>query len=131
MAPLPDVYCWIKLIGQSSGKVIPSGSTVGLNPGPDSVIVRYVVANDSNKPTGNITVVGSLKKNGGSLPKPVPVTTIQLQPKQLWRHEHTVKVGDVGMYEAHLLGEVGNVLNEEDEKNNVAKASFQIIKPPA
>ena len=129
MADFPDIYCWIKLIDQPNGKVLSSGTVVDLY-GAGSVTIRYVVANDSNKPTGDFLVVGELRKDGTKLPNPLPPTTIQLQPKQLWKHEHAVNKNEPGDYEASLLGGVGGFVAEEDERNNKAFAKFSIFKPP-
>ncbi|HYG82254.1 MAG TPA: hypothetical protein VD861_17770 [Pyrinomonadaceae bacterium] len=132
MAQLPDVQCWIKLIEQPTGKVVPSGTEV--KPSSDgSITIRYVVANDSNKATGNFMVIGTLRRNDENLPSPVPPTTIQLQPKQLWTHEHTVNKSDLGKYSASLLGDItfppGAGVKEEDESNNLAKAKFSLTFP--
>lgn len=132
MAQFPDVYCWIKLIDQPNGKVVSNGALV-LVPPTGSVIIRYVVANDSNKPTGDFMISGILKKNGQSLPMPVPLTRINLQPKTLWKHEHTVNKNDEGNYKAVLQGDVKIMVSgieEEDEKNNVAEATFGILQQP-
>jgi hypothetical protein len=56
MAQLPDVFCWIKLIDDVNGKVLTDAATIG---SPGKVVVRYVVANDSNKTAGPLTGVGS------------------------------------------------------------------------
>ena len=129
MEQLPDVQCWIKLIEQPTGQAIPSGTQVkGLVGG--SVTVRYVVANDSNKATGNFTIVGALKRDGEKLPNPVPAKTIQLQPKEMWTHEHTVNKTEIGDYSATLLGDVSDsVKPEETTKNNSASAKFSIFFP--
>ena len=137
MAQLPDVYCWIKLIDQPTGKVIPNGAVVDTSP-TGSITIRYVVANDSNKPTGNFAILETLKKDGKNLPLPVPSTVIELQPKGLWKHEHTVNKNAPGKYEASMWGDLGLGLKkaggfvvEEDEKNNIAKAIFTIkLAPP-
>jgi hypothetical protein len=61
MAQLPDVFCWIKLIDDVNGKVLTDAATIG---SPGKVVVRYVVANDSNKTAGPLTGVGSLYRDG-------------------------------------------------------------------
>lgn len=56
MPEFPDTYAWIKLIDQSKGKVVFSGSILNH---PSSVTARYVVANDSNQPAGRNSCNGS------------------------------------------------------------------------
>ena len=133
MAQLPDVYCWIKLIDQPTGKVIPNGMVVDPSP-TGSITIRYVVANDSNKPTGNFAILETLKKDGKNLPLPIPWTVIELQPKVLWKHEYTVNKNAPGKYEASMWGDLGlkagGFVVEEDEKNNIAKAIFAIKATP-
>ena len=58
MPEFPDTSAWIKLIDQSNGKAIPSGSILVH---PSNVTIRYVVANDSNKPVGEIAVMGATR----------------------------------------------------------------------
>jgi hypothetical protein len=124
------VICVKRQRGHQSGRVISSGTELTQS-FPGGVTIRYVVANDSNKPTGKFTVVGSLHKNGQKLPHPVPPTTIQLQPKELWKHEHAVSHQDsFATYVARLLADVGDFVNEEDEKNNKAEAEFKFSVVP-
>ena len=61
MAPLPDVYCWIKAMDASNGKVLPEGGEIHY---PRKTMVRYVVANDTDKPVGPLLVVGTLFRKG-------------------------------------------------------------------
>jgi hypothetical protein len=75
---LPDINCWIKAIDQGNGKNLADGADVA---GPVSVTVRYSVTNDSHKPAGPLTVVGSLFRNNvqltpGGQPNVVPAQTI-------------------------------------------------------
>ena len=135
MEQFADVQCWIKLIEQPSGKAIPSGTSVKGFPN-GGVTIRYVVANDSNKATGDFYIIGTLKKEGESLPHPVPATKIQLQPKEMWKHEHTVDKTEIGDYSASLSGDVfgfvaggGGFVKEENENNNKANAKFSILFP--
>lgn len=127
---LPDIYAWIKLLHELSGKAFPSGTNVDSENG--NTIVRYVLANDGDKPTGDFFVVASLKKDGVALPPPVPAQLIQLQPKQIWKHEHVVKppLGGTAKYEARLSSDVVQDVDEEDETNNIAKANFTFLDIP-
>jgi hypothetical protein len=126
MPDLPDVFCWIKFINQTTGKEVPSGSLIDQFTST-GVTVRYVVANDSNKPTGQFVVVGSLQKDGVKLSNPVPAAWIQLQPKEIWKHEHPISF-DNATYVAKILGDVGNFHTEETENNNMAEAWFGFHK---
>ena len=134
MAQFPDVYCWVKLIEQPTGKVVPAG-TKFIDPvaGNGSITIRYVVANDSNQATGDIMISGILKKDGLPLPMPVPLQTINLASKAVWTHEHTINKSNLGSYLAVLQGDVkfyGSGLEEEDEKNNRAQADFGFYLGP-
>jgi hypothetical protein len=60
MPEFPDTQAWIKLIDQSNGKAVSSGSTLNH---PSSITIRYVVANDSNQPAGEIAVMGVLYRD--------------------------------------------------------------------
>jgi len=72
MPEFPDTHAWIKLIDKSKGKVVPSGSTLSH---PSSITIRYVVANDSNQPVGEIAVMGVLyKDNVKVVPSPLLIT---------------------------------------------------------
>jgi hypothetical protein len=131
MAEFPDVYCWIKLIDKASGKAYPSGTQFS---GKADVIVRYVVANDSHKPAGPFYVVGALRKNGvkiqpGGQPNVVPAQQITVPPNQIWKQEYEVVDDPSGAdtYEATMLGDIGNFVAEEDEKNNKATANFTVM----
>lgn len=134
MAQMPDVSCWIKVIEDSTGKVLPEGGEI-LPPG--KAIVRYVVANDSNKPAGPLTVVGSLYRNGVKVkpngqPNVVPAQQITVQPNQIWKKEYAVSESSGYVhYVAKIFGDVGDFVNEEDEANNQAQRSCSFFKPPA
>jgi len=134
MADFPDVYCWIKLVEKSTGKAVPTGTQFW---GSADVIVRYVVANDSHEAAGPFWVVGSLFKNGVEVRpagKPVvPSQVITLQPNQVWKAEYQVKDSATlsDTFEVSMQGDVGNwVKDEEDEKNNKAKAKFIVAANP-
>ncbi|MGA9317159.1 MAG: hypothetical protein WBV84_03795, partial [Nitrososphaeraceae archaeon] len=76
MPEFPDTSACIKLIYQSNGKAIPSASTLNH---PSNVTIRYVVANDSNQPVGEIAVMGVLYKDDVKVvPSPLPITWIKL-----------------------------------------------------
>jgi hypothetical protein len=131
MPTFPDVYCWIKLIDKNTGKVVEDGHTFW---GGADVVLRYVVANDSHKTAGPLTVVGTLRKNGvkvqpGGKPNVVPAQQITLQPNQIWKAEYEEIDSSPGddTFEASMLGDVGNFVNEEDEKNNQATAKFSVM----
>ncbi|MGH9977094.1 MAG: hypothetical protein ACRD8Z_14845 [Nitrososphaeraceae archaeon] len=123
MPEFPDSYAWIKLIDKSKGKAVPSGSTLSH---PSNITVRYVVANDSNQPVGEIAVMGVLyKDNVKVVPSPVPITWIKLQANQLWKNEYTVtSSGEANEFRATLFGGVGSSITEEDEKNNIFNTKF-------
>jgi hypothetical protein len=123
MPEFPDTSAWIKLIDQSNGKAVPSGSTLNH---PSNVTIRYVVANDSNQPVGEIAVMGVLYKDDVKVvPSPLPITWIKLQANQLWKHEYTVtSTGDANEFRATLFGGVGSSITEEDEKNNIFNTKF-------
>ena len=136
MAQLPDVYCWIKAIDDSNGKVLPEG---GETHWPRKTIVRYVVANDSNEPIGPMIVVGSLFRNGvrvqpGGQPNVIPAQQITVQPNQIWKKEYTVSESSSSGffdYVAKLSGDVGfGAVDEEDESNNQAQRSFTYHTTP-
>ena len=113
MPEFPDTSAWIKLIDQSNGKAIPSGSILVH---PSNVTIRYVVANDSNKSVGEIAVMGVLYKDDVKVvPSPLPITWIKLEGNQLWKHEYTVtSTGDSNEFRATLFGGVGSSITEED-----------------
>ena len=134
MAEFPDVYCWIKLVNKPTGKAVPSGTQFS---DQADVIVRYVVANDSHKPAGPFWVVGALRKNGtkiqpGGQPNVVPAQQITVQPNQVWKAEYEVTdaAGGLDTFDATMLGDIGNFINEEDEKNNKATAKFKFAASP-
>jgi hypothetical protein len=126
MPEFPDTYAWIKLIDKSKGKALSSGSTLSH---PSNIIIRYVVANDSNQPVGEIAVMGVLyKDNVKVMPSPLPITWITLQANQLWKHEYTVNsTGEANEFRATLFGGVGSPITEEDEKNNIFNTKFSFL----
>jgi hypothetical protein len=136
MAEFPDVYAWIKLVDKSTGKAFASGRTFQ---GGADVTVRYVLANDSHKPAGPLTVVGVLRKNGKKIqpagkPNVVPAQQVTLQPNTVWKAEYEVDDNagkGLDTFEASMLADVGNFVNEEDESNNKANANFTVQGLPA
>jgi hypothetical protein len=130
MADFPDLYCWIKLIDKSTGKLYPEGWFVN----SDAVIVRYVVANDSHQSAESLWVIGTLSKNGSLVRPPgkrnvVPEQQITVKPGRIWKAEYEVNadwgVGvPLNIFKAALLVDIVNTINEEDENNNQANASF-------
>lgn len=123
MPELPDTYSWIKLIDKSKGKAVPSGSTLSH---PSNITIRYVVANDSNQPVGEIAVMGVLYKDNVKVtPSPLPITWITLEANQLWKHEYNVNsTGEANEFRATLFGGVGSSITEEDERNNIFNTKF-------
>jgi hypothetical protein len=123
MPELPDTYAWIKLIDKSKGKAVPSGSTLSH---PSNITIRYVVANDSNQPVGEIAVMGVLYKDNVKVtPSPLPITWITLEASQLWKHEYNVNsTGEANEFRATLFGGVGSSITEEDERNNIFNTKF-------
>jgi hypothetical protein len=123
MPELPDTYAWIKLVDKSKGKAVPSGSTLSH---PSNITIRYVVANDSNQPVGEIAVMGVLYKDNVKVtPSPLPITWITLEANQLWKHEYNVdSTGEANEFRATLFGGVGSSITEEDERNNIFNTKF-------
>lgn len=123
MPELPDTYSWIKLIDKSKGKAVPSGSTLSH---PSNITIRYVVANDSNQPVGEIAVMGVLYKDNVKVtPSPLPITWITLEANQLWKHEYNLNsTGEANEFRATLFGGVGSSITEEDERNNIFNTKF-------
>ena len=120
MQEFPDTSELIKLIDQSNGKAIPSGSVLVH---PSNVTIRYVVANDSNKPVGEIAVMGVLYKDDVKFPSPLPITWINLRNR--FKYIYTVtSTGDSNEFRATLFGGVGSSITEEDEKNNIFNTKF-------
>ena len=75
MSEFPDTYAWIKLIDQDKGKAVPSGSILCH---PSSVTIRFVVANNSNQPAGEIAVMGVIYKDDVKVvPHSLPITWIK------------------------------------------------------
>ena len=134
MSQLPDVHCWIKVIDGATGRMVGNGKDLGV---PGSAVVRYVVANDSDRTVGPMWVVGSLYRDGVRV-RPegrknvVAAQQITLQPREVWKHEHTVSEGTTtrGLvsYSARILGDGGAVLNEQDETNNRAQQAFGFLR---
>jgi hypothetical protein len=125
MAQLPDVFCWIKVIDKSDGKVVPNGGWVGA---PGQAVVRYVVANDSDKVAGPLTIWGELFRNRVKIPNVLAPQQITLQPNEIWKKEVPVaEAGGFAAYLAKLRGDVDNVINEESEANNLAQRNFDIV----
>lgn len=129
MAQLSDVYSYIKLIVPATGRVILNGSSVDPRSYP-SVVVRYVVVNDSNTPTGDFIVTCALKKDGVKLENPVSSAKLTLQPKQAVTFEHTVSTSGLvnSQFDASMLADIFNLNAEESETNNKAAAMFTVIK---
>ena len=132
MTALPDIFCYVKALDQTNGKAIPDG---GLATNDASVVVRYVMANDSDLPMGPFTVTGSLWQDGVKInPNPIPALHLTLQPNELLKREFSIpdtSSTHSHSYVAKILGDIGNFVNEEDEKNNLAKLSFTVPTPPA
>lgn len=132
MTQLPDVFCWIKVVDDATGKELLDGMSE-----PDrKLTVRYSVANDSHKAAGPLSVVGSLRRNGVKITIPgsanvVPLQNITVQPGQVWTKEFPVSESGNATYAAALIADVGNMsANEENETNNVAKSTFLVQAVP-
>src|SRR4051794_31100207 len=112
MSQLPDVSCLIKVINNSDGKTLQNGGTIFGQPG--EATVRYVVINDSDKPAGPLTIVGSLFRNEvrvqpSGQPNVVPAQQVTLQPKQMWKQEFPIsEFNSSPSYRASMLVDVGN-----------------------
>ena len=125
MVQLPDLSCWIKVINTSDGKVVATGGWIGL---PGRALVRYVVANDSDKTAGPLTIWGTLRRNNVQIPNVLPPQQITLQPNQIWKKEFPVaESGGTTTYLAKLHGDVENAVAEESETNNLAQRTFDIV----
>ena len=125
MVQLPDVFCWIKVIDSSTGKIVADNGTIGP---PGNGMVRYVVANDSDKPAGPLTIWGRLFKDNVALPNVLPAQQITLQPNQIWKKEVAVSSsGGYHNYRATLSGDLDKAVNEESEANNLAQTKFMIV----
>ena len=76
-----------------------------------SVTIRFVVANNSNQPAGEIAVMGVLYKDDVKVvPSPLPITWIKLQMNQLWKYEYTVtRTKEASEFRATLFGGVGQL----------------------
>ncbi len=130
MAQLPDVYGWIKVISNTTGKAQPNPVSLDA---PATVIVRYSFANDSHKAAGPLWVVGKLYRDGVKLTpngqsNVVPSQQVTVQPGQVWSKEYSVSESDNANYKASLSADVANLVDEEDEKNNFATAEFSFLK---
>ena len=124
MSFLPDINCYVKAIQLSTSKVIPNGSSKSLY-FKDGVIFRYVVANDSDRAAGPLTISCALTNDGQNVPLnliPIPTT---IKPKTVWTFDHTVGAAS-GKYVASIVGDVGNKVDEEDESNNSYKLTINI-----
>jgi hypothetical protein len=132
MTQLPDVSCTIKVLENADGARTPDGGAIFSG----YATVRYVIVNDSNKTAGPITIVGSLFKDGvrvqpNGQPNVVPAQQITLSPNQVWKAEFPVsETLHTTYYEAKLLADVGNVVREEDEANNVAQTKWSMQSVP-
>jgi hypothetical protein len=125
VAQLPDVFCWIKVVNTSDGKVVSSGGSIGF---PGHALVRYVIANDSNKVAGPLTIWGELYRNNVKIPNVLAPQQITLQPNQMWKKEVPVsESGGAVTYLAKLSGDLENAVSEENEANNLAQRSFNIV----
>jgi hypothetical protein len=131
MAQFSDVYSYIKLVVPATGRVILDGSSVDPRSYP-SVVIRYVVVNDSNTPTSDFIVTCALRKDGVKLENPVSSAKLKLQPKQVVSFEHTVSTSGLvnAQFDASMLADIGNFNTEESETNNKATAMFTVIKQP-
>jgi hypothetical protein len=133
MTQLPDVSCIIKVINNADGKRLSDGDAIF---GDGSATIRYVVVNDSHKPAGPLTIVGSLFRDGikvkpNGQPNVVPAQQITLQPNQIFKSEFSVSENfSTSTFVAKMLVDVGNFVNEEDETNNLAQTTFEIVPPP-
>jgi hypothetical protein len=130
MADLPDVHCWVKVL-DATDKVVPDGGSIV----PQwNAVVRYIVANDSNKPPGPLTVVGSLFSNGlrvqpGGQPNVVPAQTITVQPNQIWKIDQPVSEFEPGtVYVARILGD-SRELCERGGRNQQQRPKHVHLRP--
>ena len=133
MPQLPDVHCWIKVIDATTGRSVPNGKDLGV---PGKAVVRFLVANDSDRPVGPLWIVGSLYRDGARVrgkdqQHVVPPQQITLMPREVWKQEYAVEEGSAtrGLvsYSARILGDGGGVLNEHDETNNRAQQAFGFL----
>jgi subtilase family serine protease len=60
----------------------------------------------------------------------VPAQVITVQPGDVWSREYLVSEPQDSLYKAVLFADVGNFQTEEDETNNVARATFAFTTPP-
>jgi hypothetical protein len=134
MPQLPGVHCWIKVIGGATGRTVPNGKDLGV---PGTAVVRYVVANDSDRSVGPLWIVGSLHRDGvrvrpGGRQNVVAAQQITLQPREVWKHEHEVSESGAtpGLvsYSARILADGGTALNEHDESNSRAQQDFGFLR---
>lgn len=129
-----DLRCWIKLVHEG-GWVLADGDQ--LTP-PAKVTVRYTMVNDSDVAVGPFTVVGALKKNGQRIkpngqPNVVPAQQVTIPPNAVWTRSYVVSETDPNYsgYAAAMLVDVGDFIDEDDEKNNLARRTFSVMKPVA
>ncbi len=135
MTELPNILCAIKIINHSNGKTIPDGGVLAI---PAKATVRYIIANDGDKPAGPFVIVGALYRNDvkvqpGGQPNVVPAQTITLQPGQVWKVDFPLTEDGSGgshvAYRASVLGDVGKYVRESNETDNLMKRSFSFQKP--
>jgi hypothetical protein len=133
MPPLPDVQCWIKVIDGVTGRAVANGKDLGV---PGTAIVRFVVANDGDRPAGPMWIVGALYRDGVRLrltgrEHVVPAQQVELQAREVWKHEHAVSEGrdakGLVSYSARILVDAGAVLNEDDATNHRAQHAFGFL----
>lgn len=131
MTQLTDIYAYIKLIDPSTGIVIPDGSTLEQRNHP-SVVIRYVVVNDSNTPTNDFYLTCALRQDGVKVEPNLVSQLLKLQPKQALTFEHTVSTAGINgaQFDATMLADIMNFNKEESEKNNKATAKFVIMDSP-
>jgi hypothetical protein len=121
-----DLRCWINVVDEDSGKVVPDGYGVMA---PAKLKIRYNVKNDGQAPLGPFWVVGALMKDGVRLqPNPVPAQQINKLPAgKTWEADHVMTEASFPVtYKAYMLGDVGNWIKEDDESNNKASSSFMV-----
>jgi hypothetical protein len=133
MSLLPDVQCWIKVIDGSTGRAVANGKDLGV---PGSAIVRFVVANDGDRPAGPMWIVGNLYRDGvrvrpAGRQNVVPAQQVELQAREVWKQEHAVSEGrdakGLVSYSARILVDGGAVLDEDDATNHRAQHAFGFL----
>lgn len=130
MPQIADVKCSIKVTQEPSGAIVANGAETDAG----TVTVHYVVKNVGTKATGQMTVVGSLYRDGvkvqpNGAPNVVPAQQISLAAGAQFARD--IKVSEAGKglirYSARLLGDVGDFVNESDETNNKARIDFDFL----